>query len=77
MAVSHWREAKAQTSVGICAVRAFASRTHTYVSKLWFRNMLKPVPEAIKLFSCSIQLSTKFQRLIKTKIPIYADVSCF
>ena len=26
-------------------------------------------PEVIKLFSCSTQLSTKFQLLIKTKIP--------
>ena len=28
-----------------------------------------PGPEVIKLFSCSTQLSTKFQLLIKTKIP--------
>ena len=27
-------------------------------------------PEVIKLFSCSTKLSTKFQLLIKTKIPI-------
>ena len=36
-----------------------------------------PGPEVIKLFSCSTQLSTKFQLLIKTKIPIYVEVSCF
>ena len=28
---------------------------------------LKPGPEVVKLFSCSTQLSTKFQLLIKTK----------
>ena len=31
--------------------------------------MLKLGPEIIKLFSCSTQLSTQFQQLIKTKIP--------
>ena len=30
-----------------------------------------------KTFSCSTQLRTKFQMLIKTKIPINKDVSCF
>ena len=34
-------------------------------------------PEVIKLFSCSIQLSSKFQLLIKTKIPTNKEVSCF
>ena len=34
-------------------------------------------PEVIKLFSCSTQLSTKFQLLIKTKIPINKEDSCF
>ena len=34
-------------------------------------------PEVIKLFSCSTQLSTKFQLLIKTKIPTNKEVSCF
>ena len=29
--------------------------------------------EVIKLFSCSTKLSTKFQLLIKTKIPVKAD----
>ena len=36
-----------------------------------------PGPEVIKLFSCSTQLSTKFQLLIKTKIPTSAEISCF
>ena len=33
--------------------------------------------EVIKLFSCSTQLSTKFQLLIKTEIPTNEDISCF
>ena len=32
--------------------------------------------EVIKLFSCSTQLSTKFQLLIKTKIPTNEEVFC-
>ena len=32
-------------------------------------NVAFPGPEVIKLFSCSTQLSTKFQLLMKTKIP--------
>ena len=36
-----------------------------------------PRPEVIKLFSCSTQLSTKFQLLIKNKIPKGEEVSCF
>ena len=38
------------------------------VKKIW--------PEVIKLFSCSTQLSMKFQVLIKTKIPANKDISC-
>ena len=34
-------------------------------------------PKVIKLFSCSTQLSTKFQLLIGTKIPTNKEVSCF
>ena len=33
--------------------------------------------KVIKLFSCSTQLSTKFQLVIKTKIPTNEEVSCF
>ena len=36
-----------------------------------------PGPDVIKLFSCSTQLSTKFQLLIKTKIPTNNEFSCF
>ena len=35
------------------------------------------VPEVIKLFSCSAQLSTKFQLLTKIKIPTNKEVSSF
>ena len=38
---------------------------------------LKPGPKVIKLFSCSTQLSMKFQMLIKTKILTNKEVSCF
>ena len=34
-------------------------------------------PDVIKHFSFSTQLSTKFQLLIKTKIPTNKEVSCF
>ena len=40
----------------------------------------KPVstgPEVIKLFSCTTQLSTKFQLLINIRIPTNKKVSCF
>ena len=33
--------------------------------------------EVIKLFICLTQLSTKFQLLMKTKIPTNKEVSCF
>ena len=39
--------------------------------------LFSPGPEVIKLFSCSNQLSTKFQQLIKTKMPTKEAVSCF
>ena len=34
-------------------------------------------PKVINLFLCSTQLSTKFQLLIKSKIPTNIDVFCF
>ena len=34
-------------------------------------------PKVIKLFSCSPQLRTKFQLLLKTKISTNKEVSCF
>ena len=40
-------------------------------------DMTIPGLEVIKLFSCSTQLSTKYQLLIKSKIPTNKDVSCF
>ena len=37
----------------------------------------QPGPEVVNLFSCSTQLSTKFQLLINTKIPTNEELSCF
>ena len=34
-------------------------------------------PQGYKTFSCSARLSTKFQLLIKTKIPTNKEVYCF
>ena len=36
-----------------------------------------PGPEVVNFFSCSTQLSMKFQLLINTKIPTYKEVSSF
>ena len=47
----------------------------TYMGKN--REQVRTGPEVIKLFSCSTQLSRKFQLLIKTKIPTNKEVSCF
>ena len=44
--------------------------------RLLYYNYL-PVPAVIKYFSCSNQLSTKFQLLIETKMPTNKEVSCF
>ena len=38
---------------------------------------ITPDLKVIELFSCSTQLSTKFQLLIKTKIQTNEEVSCF
>ena len=34
-------------------------------------------PRGYKTFSCAVQMNTKFQLLIKTKIPTNEEVSCF
>ena len=49
------------------------------VKLFWIINRFNFIsgPEVIKLFSRSTQLSTKFQLLIKTKIPTNKYVSCF
>ena len=41
------------------------------------RNGVKPGPEAIKLFSCSTQLSIEFEMLITTKMLKSKDFYCF
>ena len=53
-----------------------------HISTVWtiaslYVSISSPGPEVIKLFSCSTQLSSKFQLLIKTKIPTNEEVSCF
>ena len=53
-----------------------------HISTVWtiaslYAGISSPGPEVIKLFSCSTELSTKFQLLIKTKIPTNEEVSCF
>ena len=40
------------------------------------QNNTAPGPEVIKLYSCSTQLSTKFELLIKTRMPTNEEVSC-
>ena len=51
------------------------------ILKMTFRGIAeaiwKPGLRFIKLFSCSAQLSTKFQLLIKTKIRTNEEVYCF
>ena len=49
-----------------------------YISGLYymyFQKSLYLAPKVIKLFSCSTQLCTKFQLLIKTKIRTNEEVS--
>ena len=62
-----------------------------YFKKNYFRNTIRvsngfdsdldlqnsPGPKVIKRFSCSTQLGTTFQLLIRTKIRINEEVSCF
>ena len=50
---------------------------HEKILKYVYLGTIRPGPEALKLFSCTTQLSTKFQLLTKTKIPTNKEVSCF
>ena len=51
---------------------------HPFKIKVSFKKkMNSPGPEVIKLFSCSTQLSMKFQLLLKTKILKNKDFTCF
>ena len=43
----------------------------------WRAKIKYPGPEIINLLSCSTQLSTKFQPLIKTELLINEEVYCF
>ena len=53
-----------------------SSQSCCYCTTIGLR-VMRSGPEIIKLFSCSTQLSMKFQRLIKTKILTNKEVSCF
>ena len=62
----------------LCASREVQAESR---AKIWLQapqwlQMLSG-PKVIKLFSCSTQLSMKFQLLIKTKIPTKEEVYCF
>ena len=61
---------------GLCSkIVAFAGCSHLFF--VFFFGFFITGPEVITLFSCSIQLSKKFQLLIKTKIRTNEEVSCF
>ena len=68
-----------------CLWFTFKKKTHSTIgncipSKILYGeklNMTRTGSEVIKLFSFSTQLSTKFQLLIKAKIPTNEDVYCF
>ena len=49
---------------------------HAVSALIFFLTNVNPGPEVIKRFSCSTQLSTKFQLIIKTKILTNKEVSC-
>ena len=55
----------------------FSPKTIFQVYQQRDEHFVKPCLEVIKLFSCSTQLSKKFQLLINTKIPTNQEVSCF
>ena len=56
----------------------FNQKCLTLESTIFFlpKMPIRPGPEVINLFSCSTQLSTKFQLFIKTKIPTNEENSC-
>ena len=47
---------------------------NTLENKTYAQTVVFSGPEVIKLFSCSTQLITQFQLLIKTQIPINKEV---
>ena len=58
-------------------IHLHAKSKKQFMMSLAYHCGLRPGHEVIKLFSCSTQLSTKFQLLIKTKILTNKEVSCF
>ena len=71
-------ETKARKKLAILRKLAVTNwGAHEKILKYVYLGTIRPGPEVIKLFSCSTQLSTNFQLLIKTKIPTNKEVSCF
>ena len=67
-----------ETAYGRCFEQKFlAKKPETNSAYPDQTSSKEPGTEVIKLFSCSTQLSTKFQLLIKAKIPTNEEVSCF
>ena len=60
-----------------CVACCFWGFLHIFFLNNSIRNTVEPGPEVIKLFSCSTQLNTKFQLLIKNTKPTNKEVSCF
>ena len=55
----------------------FALKENVGYQGMISQNTLASGPKVIKVFSCSTQQSTKFQLLIKIKIPTNKEVACF
>ena len=64
------------TKVAASRQRAIG-RSNLHRNAIFLPRPTRPGPEVIKRFSCSSQLSTKFQLLIKTRIPTNKEISCF
>ena len=62
-----------QEAIRFFVSNCFSREVHTLMTK----TMCQVTPRFQGLFSCLTQLSTKFQLLIKTKIPTNEEVICF
>ena len=70
---SSWWDVKTQTGLS-ALLSAYKCTLVVYIDNNMDPDQTAPAP--IKLFSCSTQLSRKFQPLIKTKIPTNEEVFC-
>ena len=70
---------KSEKNIAFFSVEFFAFVSNISFTVIRTRTFLAsmPDPEVIKLFSRSTQMSTKFQLLIKTKIPTNKEVTSF